>query len=246
MDQRYYTAIDKSPLVTGFVLIVLIILTGCETTSVPTVTARATAAPTTTTTTSATTDKAIKAEPRQVELNVPALLEAGDIALMNEQLTTPLEDNAYFRYLQVLSIDPQNKAAEQGIANIVDKYLDWSIESVEMGRYDVATDYLRNARSVDENHPNIATVERMIGFHLNGNQKSFAFSRNSIQDKEPAVISELKTIASDISSHKASIVIEAPSDEMGRWIYQQLNESAQERVQARFEMTSRVRIHLFY
>lgn len=237
MDQRYYTATDKSPLVTGFVLIVLITLTGCETTPVPIVTPPAD--PTATIITA-------KVEPRKVELRIPALLEAGDIALMNEQLTTPLEDNAYFRYLQVLSIDPLNEAAEQGIANIVDKYLDWSIQSVEMGRYYLATDYLNKARSVDENHPNIATVASMIEFHVNGNQKSFAFSRNSIQNKEPAVISELKTIASDISSFKASIVIEAPSDEMGRWIYQQLNESAKERVQARFEMTSRVRIHLFY
>lgn len=237
MNQRYYTIIDKSPLVTGFVLTVLIILTGCETIPVPIATPPAAQAATIVTT---------KVEPRKVEKRIPALLAAADIALMKEQLTTPLEDNAYFRYLQVLSVDPQNEAAEQGIANIVDKYLDWSIQSVEMGRYHLATDYLNKARSVDENHPNIATVESMIEFHLNGNQKSFAFSRDSIQDKEPAVISELKTIAGDISSHKASIVIEAPSDEMGRWIYQQLNESAQERVQARFEMTSRVRIHLFY
>jgi hypothetical protein len=242
MDQRYYTAIDKSPLVTSFVLIVLIVLTGCETTPIPIVAPPT--APTPTIITAKVEPPTV--EPRKVPLQIPALLEAGDIALMNEQLTTPLEDNAYFRYLQVLSIDPQNEAAEQGIANIVDRYLDWSIQSVEMGRYHLATDYLNKARSVDENHPNIATVESMIEFHLNGNQKSFAFSRNSIQDKEPAVISELKTIAGDISSYKASIVIEAPSDEMGRWIYQQLNESAQERVQARFEMTSRVRIHLFY
>ena len=222
---------------TGFVLIVLVILTGCETTPVPTVTSPTAPAPTVVTT---------NVEKRSAESRILAWLAAAEIALMNEQLTTPLEDNAYFRYLQVLSVDPQNEAAEQGIANIVDKYLDWSIQSVEMGRYYLATDYLNKARSVDENHPNVATVESMIEFHVNGNQKSFAFSRNSIQNKEPAVISELKTIASDISSFKASIVIEAPSDEMGRWIYQQLNESAKERVQARFEMTSRVRIHLFY
>ncbi len=237
MSPHYYTAKDKSPLMTGFVLIVLVILTGCETTPVPAVTSPAAPAPTIVKT---------NVEKRKAESRIPAWLAAAEIALMNEQLTTPLEDNAYFRYLQVLSVDPQNEAAEQGIANIVDKYLDWSIQSVEMGRYHLATDYLNKARSVDENHPNIATVESMIEFHVNGNQKSFAFSRNSIQNKEPAVISELKTIASDISSFKASIVIEAPSDEMGRWIYQQLNESAKERVQARFEMTSRVRIHLFY
>ena len=90
MDPRYYTAIDKSPLMTGFVLIVLVILTGCETTPVPTVTSPAAPAATMVTT---------NVEKRKAESRIPAWLAAAEIALMNEQLTTPLEDNAYFRYL---------------------------------------------------------------------------------------------------------------------------------------------------
>ncbi|HJO10561.1 MAG TPA: N-acetylglucosaminyltransferase, partial [Gammaproteobacteria bacterium] len=61
-------------------------------------------------------------------------------------------------------------------------------------------------------------------------------------------LSKLQQIAVEISKNKATatIAIEAPSDAIGRWIYQQLNEATVERVRARFEITSRVRVHLFY
>jgi len=234
MAQSYYTATDKSLTfswslsVTGSMLSALIALTGCQITTVPAVVLQPTVSMT------------------SIDPRIPVWLTAAHEALMNDQLTTPLDDNAYFRYLQVLSIDPQNEAAEQGIANIVDKYLDWSIQNVEMGRYHRAIDYLNKARSVDENHPNIATVANMIRDHINGHQKSFGLSRQAVREKDPGVLSELKAIARDITKYNASIVIEAPSDEMGRWIYQQLNESAERRVRARFEMTSRVRIRLYY
>lgn len=212
----------------GIALIVLTSLIGCQLTPVPPVDSR----PTIT---------MVKIDPR-----IPPLLAAAEDALMNDQLTTPLDNNAYYRYLQVLSIDPHNDAAEQGIANIAEKYLSWSIESVGLGRYGRATDYLNKARSVDENHPNIAAVENMIREYINGNRKSYKFSRQSVQNKEPEVISKLNAIARDITTYHASIVIEAPSDEMGRWIYQQLNKASEARVRARFEMTSRIRIHLYY
>lgn len=226
MDQRSYTAIGELISVSGIVLLILINLVACQSTLVekkdplPIVT---------------------RTDPR-----IDSLLEAAENALMKNRLTEPLDDNAYFRYLQVLSIDPQSEAAETGIAAIADQYLGWSIRSVEMGRYRRATDYLNKARSVDETHPNIAAVENMISDRINGNRKSFEFSRRSIREKEPAVISELKVIARDIDAFQASIVIEAPTDELGRWIYQQLNKTAAQRVRAVFEMTSRVRVHLYY
>ena len=74
---------------------------------------------------------------------------------MESRLTTPIEDNAYYRYLQVLAIDPTNEDANTGISNIVEEYLDWSLESVANRNFRAATNYLNTARSVDDTHPNI-------------------------------------------------------------------------------------------
>jgi len=183
----------------------------------------------------------VEADPRIF----PLLAKAED-AYAEDRLTTPLDDNAYLRYLQVLSIDPDNEKANQGIADIVEKYLAWSIENVHMARYRRARDFLNKARSVDGNHPNIAAVENMVNSYANGKTQTFELSRKSTMLRDPETVSTLRAIAAEISKHQATIVIEAPSDATGRWIYQQLNEAAEERVRARFEMASRVRIHLYY
>lgn len=174
------------------------------------------------------------------------LLGQADLAFEENRLTTPLDDNAYLRYLQVLSFDPHNLTAEQGIANIVEKYLAWSMDAVDSGRYRKAVDYLNKARSVDEQHPNIVSVENLISRHVDGGRKTFVLSRAEIDERRPETIIRLQNIAADITKFDARIVIEAPSDPAARWIYQQLNEATPVRVSARFEMTSRVRIHLFY
>ncbi|MFP6806959.1 MAG: hypothetical protein VB957_07230 [Pseudomonadales bacterium] len=174
------------------------------------------------------------------------LLAQAEQALFNDQLTTPLDDNAYYRYLQVLSIDIDNELAEQGIANIVETYLAWSIQKIESRQFRRATDFLNKARSVDENHPNIASVENMLKSQVQGTSLSFSLSRLEVQQKSVSSVASLQSIAQDIARLHASIIIEAPTDEMGRWIYQQLNEASLERVRAQFELTNRVRIHLSY
>lgn len=66
--------------------------------------------------------------PVEVDPRIFSLLAKAEAAFAEDRLTTPLDDNAYLRYLQVLSIDPDSEKANQGIANIVEKYLAWSIE----------------------------------------------------------------------------------------------------------------------
>jgi hypothetical protein len=188
----------------------------------------------------------IPSTPVKIDPRILPLLSMAEEAFVENRLTTPLEDNAYLRYLQVLSIDPDNEKANQGIADIVEKYLAWSIENVSLARYRRARDYLNKARSVDENHPNIAAVENMVNSYASGRTQTFELSRKSAEQKDADTASRLRAIAAEISRHDATIVIEAPSDATGRWIYQQLNEATEMRVKARFEMTSRVRIHLYY
>ena len=168
--------------------------------------------------------------PAEVDPRIIPLLAKADEAYIEDRLTTPLDDNAYLRYLQVLSIDPDNEKANQGIANIVEKYLAWSIENVYQARYRRARDFLNKARSVDEDHPNIAAVENMVNTYASGRTQTFELSRKSTELRDSQTVSTLGSIAAEISKHQATVVIEAPSDATGRWIYQQLNEATKERV----------------
>ncbi|MBQ75394.1 MAG: hypothetical protein CMQ20_10290 [Gammaproteobacteria bacterium] len=188
------------------------------------------------------------AAPVEIDPRILPLLAQAEQAFTDNRLTTPLEDNAYLRYLQVLAIDPDNDKANQGIAAIVEKYLAWSIENVYQARYKRARDFLNKARSVDETHPNIPAIENMVKSYASGRSKTYELPRKSAQMRDSKALSKLQQIAVEISKNQATatIAIEAPSDAIGRWIYQQLNEATVERVRARFEITSRVRVHLFY
>ena len=50
---------------------------------------------------------------------VIGLLESARYDYDQDRLTTPIDNNAYYKYLRVLSISPNNGKANQGIAEIV-------------------------------------------------------------------------------------------------------------------------------
>ncbi len=213
------------------IIVLLILLTSCQTT-VPVV--------------NSIPAKETRTTRPIVDPRIDILLAEAELALNNDQLTTPLDDNAYYRYLQVLSIDPQNNAAELGIAEIVETYLAWAIQKADAGQYRNAQDYLNKARSVDENHPNIPSVTNKIQRYLTGGHLSYSFQKKDIRTRNAATVARLHDIARVITEKQAYIVIEAPSDSMGRWIYQQINQVSQERVRARFDLASKVNVHLYY
>jgi type II secretory pathway predicted ATPase ExeA len=57
------------------------------------------------------------------EDKIAALLAAGERLIGKYQLLTPVDDNAYSYYLEVLRLDPGNEDARAGIQKIVDSYV---------------------------------------------------------------------------------------------------------------------------
>lgn len=174
------------------------------------------------------------------------LLDEAYRALQQDKLTTPLNDNAYYRYLRVLSLDPDNAEAEQGISDIVEKYLEWAIEYATDGRFGMARRNLNKARSVDETHPNIPAVARLIEDQENAKRMTYQLSPDRLRQRTSSMVEEIVEIGREASSHGATVVIYARSDEEGRWIYRQLNRAAPERIRARIELSTPPRIRLVY
>ncbi len=172
------------------------------------------------------------------------LLDEAAAAFADNKLTTPVDDNAYYRYLRVLSIDANNERAEQGIADIVDKYLEWSIENVRQDRLPRAVSYLRKAKSIDEHHPGIPAVESLIAEQRAANRMTYRLSAPAIDEKAPRAVAELREIGGKIARENAMVVITGRTDEEGRWIYQQLNDATPSRVRARFELGNHPSVRL--
>jgi|TARA_B100001971_G_scaffold86657_1_gene80109 hypothetical protein len=185
------------------------------------------------------------AEKKDQEQITP-LLDEAYLAFEDNRLTTPLDDNAYYRYLQVLSIDPENASANQGIAEIVEKYLEWAISSAEQETFKKAIDYLNKARSVDESHPNIPSVAKLIANLRSINRKTYPLSIDALNNGRPRLIEALHSIAMQAEEHNAMVVITARNDQEGRWIYQQLNDATPRRIRATFELGRNPRIRLLY
>jgi len=217
----------KQHLLNITILLVLFLLNGCQVT--------------TPSATSPTPPSEASADPR-----IEILLDQATVAFAEDRLTTPVDDNAYLLYVTVLSIDPENEIAHQGISNIVERYLAWAIDNVYRGHYRAARDYLTRAKSVDERHPNIGAVENLIRSHQQRQVETYPLDSALVSQRSPALSAELQRISKRINTKNAEILIEARSDANGRWIYQQLNQHFETRIRARFELTNRTRIELRY
>ncbi len=154
------------------------------------------------------------------------LLSEAEEAFARNYLTTPVEDNAYSKYLQVLSLHPGNIEAEQGIANIVDRYLDWAIVNARNDNIRKATDYLNKAKSIDNTHPGIPSVTSLITDSQNRKSVSFPLNSSDLIAGNQLILEQLHEVAKEIQNLNATVVIKAATDALGRWIYQQLNQTS--------------------
>jgi|TARA_B110000263_G_C15260967_1_gene488803 hypothetical protein len=177
---------------------------------------------------------------------ISTLLAKAETALANNRLTTPIDDNAYLWYLQVLAIDTQHESANTGISDIVEKYLSWAISNSDTGSAARAFDYLSKAKSVDESHPSIAAVEAYLSSKTTIRTARFPIDRTQLREKNTYIQSKLYEIAEEIDRLEASIVIHAPTDSLGRWIYQKLNSNTGSRISAIFEISNNPQIVLQY
>jgi len=174
------------------------------------------------------------------------LLDDAYLAFAENRLTTPLDNNAYFKYLQILSLDPTNASANQGIVEIVEKYLEWAINAVETQQYRKAVNYINKARSVDETHPNILAVEKKVAALRASNRMTYHLSIEALNGQQQWLIEELHEIGEKTELQQATVVITARNDREGRWIYQQLNDATPNRVRATFELGNIPKVRLVY
>jgi hypothetical protein len=184
---------------------------------------------------------------------IDVYLNQARVARQHNRLTTPVNDNAYLRYLQVLALAANHPRALSGLAEIADQYLAWAVDGVNSGDLRSATNYTNKARSVDENHPGISAVDAMIRDRRKTQYIEYALPNMTLHTFSPTnepqthtspEFEALTRVARRINESSAPIVIFANSDALGRQIYQYLNNLTEDRISAQFELREQALVRL--
>jgi tetratricopeptide (TPR) repeat protein len=175
------------------------------------------------------------------------LLDQADQAVKQKRLTRPRGDNAAAYYRQVLKLQPGFEEAEQGLENIVDRYLEWSDAAVQQGRLDRARDYLLQARQINQQDPRLdALAQRLRQASKRGSGYTRLDSKQ-VKLRSAALVQVLGRLADQVRVENARVIIEAPTDAQGRWIYQQLNRRHEDyRIRANMRIDPQAGIRLLY
>ncbi len=153
------------------------------------------------------------------------MLFEASIALDDNRLMFPAGDNAYDRYMEVLSFAPNNQIALQGIEDIVDRYVVMANQAIQVGQFDDAEEYLSRAESINPNKQNIIEARRVLVRESSVSRDYFVLDPEELTAQSLIIMSQLGTIGELVRNYDATFLITARSDAEARWIYQIMREA---------------------
>jgi len=153
------------------------------------------------------------------------MLFEASIALDDNRLLLPAGDNAYDRYMEVLSFDPENRVALQGLEDIADRYVAMATQAIQIGQFDNAEEYLTRAESIKPDKKNIIEARTVLARESSVSRDYFALDPDEVVAQSLRIMSELGNIGELVRNHDATFLITARSDAEGRWIYQVMREA---------------------
>ena len=164
------------------------------------------------------------AELRRARLLADMLYDAR-IAYDNNQLMTPSGSSAYDRYREVLSFDPQNAVAQQGLVDIVLRYIELADIEIAQGEYDNAASLLQRGASVLPERPELDEARARLAQARETKVENHPLDPDGLRNQSLEVMAELAQIAESIRAREATFLINARTDEEGRWIYKVMREA---------------------
>jgi hypothetical protein len=92
--------------------------------------------------------------------NTSKLMDQARLALADGRLTSPASDNAHYYYRQVLSLRPNDSAAQNGIGELVDIYTDRAIHEMESLRYKRARGFIEKGLKIAPEDQHLIALQR--------------------------------------------------------------------------------------
>jgi len=147
------------------------------------------------------------------------------LAMDNNRLMAPPGNNAYDIYQEVLALDPGNQVAVQGIQNIVLRYIDLADAAMVVGQFDNAESYLARARRLNPELPALAEARQRLSSARETSVRLFELDPVALSSQGLEIMNDLAEIAEQIRGLEATFLINARTDEEGRWIYKIMREA---------------------
>jgi len=153
------------------------------------------------------------------------MLYAARTAYDGNRLMSPVNDNAYDRYLEVLQLDPGNEVAMQGIRDIVQRYIELADAATLLGKFPEAAGLLNRAASLDPGHEQLTAARERLRLAQRNKIDQYALDPEGLRQQSLDTMTRLGEIAQHILRNEATFLINARSDEEGRWIYKVMREA---------------------
>lgn len=150
------------------------------------------------------------------------ILYEGMRALREDRLMTPAENSAYRYFSRVLALEPENVVALDGMQDIVQRYLQLADTASRQGQFANAETFLRRAAQVNPEHPGIDGAYRSLEVERERTHSVHVLNSRQLRNGDAALVQELSELAQTVAQLDAFALITAPNDELGRWIYAQL------------------------
>jgi hypothetical protein len=153
------------------------------------------------------------------------MLYAAKSAYDNNRLMLPAGNNAYEMYQQVLQLDPGNAVAVQGIQEIALRYVSLASAAINQGKYDEAEGLLARASRLGSDQPELAAVRAQLEQARQNKVEVHQLNPAALSAQNLEIMTQLADIAQKIQASEATFLINARSDEEGRWIYKTMRDA---------------------
>ena len=153
------------------------------------------------------------------------MLYEARLAFEDNRLMTPPGNNAYDGFRMILDIDPENAVAQQGIRDIVTRYIELADAAIQLRQYDNAESLLNRAARIGENNRAVAMARQRLEQARNIKMDVFTLDANELSARSLDVMVQLGEIGQHIRNREATFLINARTDEEGRWIYKIMREA---------------------
>lgn len=153
------------------------------------------------------------------------ILYEAKIAYEDNRLMSPAGNNAYDRYQEVLQLDPGNAVALEGIQEIVLRYIDLANTAAVQGKHAEAETLLGRAARLDPERPELAAARARLEAARDTEIETWNLDPAALGNQDLEIMVQLAEIAQHIMSIEATFLINARTDEEGRWIYKTMRDA---------------------
>lgn len=130
---------------------------------------------------------------------------------------------------KALEILPDYERALDGIERIVERYLQLATQAIAGDAYGRARIFIDRARVVSPDYPQIAQVEEKLERMQRAERRNLALGSQALKARSARLATELVAFGRHAREEGKLVRIYVPSDDAGRWVYEQLSRSLGER-----------------